>query len=139
MRVPRVIALLCAVALAGCNLSTGTPTPTVPPNIPVTQFQLPANGASFVEGTEVDIQIVAQDDIGDGITRVELFVDDQSYQQGRPVVSSAVPVFVVDMNWLARGIGMHSLSAVAYRADGAASDPATIRILVIPEGATPPS
>ena len=123
--------------LAGCNLTAGTLTPTPPPNIPTIQFQLPENGASIPEGTDLQIQLVAEDALGDGIARVELLVDDLPHQQGRPVISSAVPIFTVNMNWLARGVGLHSVSAVAYRSDGTPSDPAIIRVLVIQEDATP--
>ena len=126
--------LLCA-----CNLTAGTLTPTPPPNIPTIQFQYPTNDTTVPQGTDVQIQLLAQDAIGDGIARVELLVDDQFHQEGVPLISRAVPVFTVEMNWLAEGVGFHSLSAIAFRADGTASDPATIRILVVPEDATPTS
>jgi hypothetical protein len=132
----RSIFLLCL--LCACNLIAGTLTPTPPPNIPTIQFQYPANDSTVVQGMDVQIQLLAQDAIGDGVARVELLVDDQPLQEGIPLISSAVPVFTVEMNWLADGVGLHSLSAIAFRADGTASDPATIRILVVPEDATPP-
>jgi hypothetical protein len=127
-----IICVLCA-----CNLVAGTLTATPPPNIPTVEFQYPINDSSVVEGSDVQIQLLAQDSIGEGVARVELLVDDQSLQQGVPLISSAVPVFTVEMNWLAEGVGLHSLSAIAFRPDGTASDPAIIRILVVPEEAAP--
>lgn len=129
--------LLLFCLLCGCNLIAGTLTPTPPPNIPTITFQYPANDSTVAEGADVQIQLLAQDAIGDGISRVELLVDDQPHQEGVPLISRAVPVFTVEMNWLAEGVGLHSLSAVAFRADGTSSDPAIIRILVVPEDVTP--
>jgi hypothetical protein len=131
-----LIAGLLGLLLAGCNLAAGTLTPTSVPDIPIIRFEFPENGTSVAEGTDMQIQLVAEDSLGDGVSRVELFVDDLPHQQGSPVVSSAVPIFTVDMNWLARGIGLHSMSAVAYRSDGTASDPTTIRVFVTLEEMT---
>jgi hypothetical protein len=121
-----------ALSAAGCNLSAVTPTPA-PRDAPTIRFQLPAPDATFREGEEVEILLVAQDE-GAGVARVELLVDDLLHQQGEPVASAAVPVFTVTMNWLAQGIGLHAFSAIAFRADGTASDPAHLRILVAPSG-----
>ena len=65
-----------------------------------------------------------------GIARVALMIDDLPYRDSQPEVSGAVPVFTVTMNWLAQGIGYHSLTAVAYRPDGTESRPRTINVLV---------
>ena len=89
-----------------------------------------------VSGTDLQIQLLAQD--SQGIARIELSVDGQPHQTAAPVDSETVPVFTVDMNWLAEGIGFHSLQAVAYRADGSASDPVTINVNVT-AAATPAS
>ena len=35
------------------------------------------------------------------------------------------------MNWLAEGIGFHSLTAIAYRPDGTASPPTIISVQVV--------
>ena len=49
-----------------------------------------------------------------------------------PDISAAVPLFTVRMNWLAQGQGRHTLSAIAYRPDGTASDMETILVNVLP-------
>jgi Bacterial Ig domain len=133
-----VVLLLLALVLAGCNLSSITPTATPAPDIPQVEFQFPANNSVVVEGTDVQIQLLAQDPRGVGVARVELRVDDMFLQEGSPVASAAVTVFTIDMNWLAEGVGGHALSAVAYRPDGTMSEFATIRLQVIaPVEATP--
>ena len=122
-----LLLLLCA-----CNLSTQTVTPT--PAIPTVSFQFPANNVSVAEGTDLQIQLLAQDTIG--IAHVELRVDDQVHQDGKPVEAAAVPIFTVDMNWLAEGVGLHSLQATAYRLDGSASTPVIINVNVTAAAST---
>ena len=83
----------------------------------------------------MQIQLLAQDSVG--IARVELRVDDQPHQDGKPVDAAAVPVFTVDMNWLAEGVGLHSLQATAFRLDGTASTPILINVNVTAAQPTP--
>jgi hypothetical protein len=124
---------LCGLALlvSGCTLTTEMPTPTPLPDIPTIEFQYPTNNSVVVEGTDLQIQLLAQDMTGVGVARVELFADDVSVSEGTPLVSAAVTTFTITMNWLAEGVGFHALSAVAYRPDGTASDPTTITVEVI--------
>jgi hypothetical protein len=127
-----------AFTASGCNLSAESPTLTPQADVPTIEFQYPTNASLVVEGTEVQIQLLAQDPRGVGVARVELYVDDQLHQQGTPVVSAAVTVFTVSMNWLAEGIGMHALYAIAVRPDGTSSEQAQITLEVIPPNdATP--
>ena len=121
--------MLCV--LTACNLQYGEPPPPSTPDLPQIEFQAPANNDSVSEGTDINIALVARDD-GVGIGRVELLVDDLPHHEAFPQVSAAVPVFSVNMNWLAAGVGFHSLTAIAYRPDGVAGRPTTISILVVP-------
>jgi len=120
------LVLIAGLLLCACNLSTQTLKPT--PTIPTVSFQFPSNNVSIAEGTDLQIQLLAQDTIG--IAHVELRVDDQVHQDGKPVEAAAVPIFTVDMNWLAKGIGLHSLQATAFRLDGTASTPVIINVNV---------
>lgn len=120
---------LFLMLLAGCNLQSGQPTAIPTPDIPQIEFQQPANNDNVIEGTDVTIALLARDD-GIGVARVELLVDDLPAGEAFPQVSGAVPVFTVTMNWLAEGIGFHSLTATAYRPDGTASRATTISVLV---------
>ena len=121
------LVLIAGLLLCACNLSTQTLTPT--PTIPTVSFQFPSNNVSIAEGTDLQIQLLAQDAIG--IAHVELRVDDQVHQDGKPVEAAAVPIFTVDMNWLAKGVGLHSLQATAFRLDGTASTPVIINVNVM--------
>lgn len=131
MRAGIAILLALVVALTGCTLITGELTPT--PAIPSVMFAFPANNVSVTEGTDLQIEIIARDE-GIGISRVALRVDGVVIREAQPVEADAVPVFVVDMNWLAEGSGAHVLEAIAYRPDGTSSDPALIRVQVSENG-----
>ena len=123
----RQFVLILLLLLCGCNLSNHeqfTPTPA----IPTIQFQFPANNVSVTEGEDLQIQLLAQDSVG--ISKVELQVDNQPVQVGKPVDKPVVPVFTVDMDWIAKGVGLHALQATAYRPDGTASDPTLINVNV---------
>jgi hypothetical protein len=120
--------LLIALLLCACNLVTQQATPT--PAVPTIEFQFPANNVAVAEGTDLQIQLLARDAVG--IARVELRVDDQPHQEASPVESVSVPIFTVDMNWLAKGVGFHALQATAYRLDGTASTPILINVNVTP-------
>lgn len=125
-----LIGLLLLVA--GCNLTNEPqPTPTAPPPMPEIEFLFPANEATVVEGTDLDIELLASDE-GIGIARVEFLVDEAVINERGPDISAAVPLFTVRMNWLAQGQGRHTLSAIAYRPDGTASDMETILVNVLP-------
>ena len=121
--------LFLILLLAGCNLQSGKPTPIPTPDIPQIEILEPANNDSAEAGTDVTIALVARD-AGVGVARVELLIDDLPIGEALPQVSGAVPVFTATMNWLAEGIGYHSMTATAYRPDGTASRIVTISFLV---------
>jgi len=135
----RTYIALIALLLAGCNIrtnnATNTPFPT--PDIPRVQFMFPTNNATVLEGTDLTLELLAEDG-GAGVARVDLLIDDLPHQSGIPKESLAVPVFTVRMNWLAEGVGFHSLTAVAYRADGTSSTATIINVEVIPRPASTP-
>ncbi len=119
--------MLIAFILSACTLIEQPITPL----FPTVEFLYPLDNTTVLAGTDVQIQVLARDEGGSGIARVELLVDDQPHQQGSPVERASVLVFTVEMNWLAEGDGMHALTATAYREDGTASAPVTIRLSVI--------
>ena len=129
----RKMVLLCfaltlfALLLSACTLTEQSTTPS----IPTVEFLYPLDNTTVLAGTDVQIQVLARDEDGAGIARVELLVDDQPHQQGTPVERPSVLVFTVEMNWLAEGEGLHALTATAYREDGTSSAPITIRLSVI--------
>lgn len=139
---PKWLALLSIAGmllLTGCNLrqgnATNTPFPT--PDIPQVRFMFPDNNSSVIEGTDLAVTLLAED-LGAGIARVELLVDDVKQGEGKPEVAPAVPAFTANVHWVAVGVGLHSLTAIAYRLDGQASAPATLVLNVIPRPTTTP-
>ena len=126
-----VLISLSVLLLCACNL-TAHPEPTPTPSIPTVAFQFPDNNVAVAEGTNLQIQLLAQDSVG--VAKIELRVDDQPHTDAKPVDGKAVPVFTVDMNWLAEGVGLHALQATAFRADGTPSDPVLINVNVTPGG-----
>ncbi len=133
-RVLRKLLLLALMLVLGaCNIrtngATNTPYPT--PDIPTASFIFPANLATIVEGTDVNVQVLAQD-AGAGVADIQLQVDDLAAGDAKPQVSAAVPVFNAIIHWLAQGVGNHSMTLTAYRTDGTASAPVTIIVKVLP-------
>ena len=117
--------LIALLLLSACSLNTPAP----PPDVPHVEFLFPMEGVSVSAGTDLQIGLVATDSTG--IARVELLIDDLPHQEARPVEVPTVPVFTVDLNWLAQGAGVHVLTATAYRSNGTASEPAIIRVNVV--------
>ena len=102
-RVLKFMLVMVCVLMAGCNLQSGTPTLIPTPNIPRVEFQFPQNNSTVLEGTDLNIDLVGSDP-GSGVARIELLVDDQPHQEGKPTISPEVPTFTVKMNWLAQGV-----------------------------------
>ena len=135
-----VTLVLCAgLLLAACNLrqaNSPTETPYPTPDIPRIRFTFPDNNSSVIEGTDLGIQLLAEDS-GSGIAKVQLLVDDAPQGEGKPEVAPSVPAFSAKIHWIAKGVGMHSLTAIAFREDGQGSAPATLVLNVIPRPTTP--
>ena len=126
----RLIFLL--IVLPACNLALGgvaTPMPT--PDLPRVQFLAPANNQQVIEGTDFDLDILAQDERA-GIAKLELYVDGTLVNSVSPQDDLPVPAFRATMNWLAQGIGFHAIEAIAYRSDGTRGDSALLTLEVIP-------
>lgn len=128
-----LIFILVSLLVTGCNLRAGnaTNTPLPTPDIPRIQFTYPDNNSTVLENTDMQIDLLAEDS-GAGVARVELLIDDLKANEARPEVSNEVPTFTVRMNWVTKGAGIHSLTAIAYRLDGVASAPTTILVQVLP-------
>jgi len=136
-RLPLGLAWLMLVLLA-CNLSLGGGPAALPtPDLPRVQILAPANNQQVYEGTDFDLDILAQDE-GAGVARVELWADDRLVNGASPSEAASVPAFAVTMNWLAQGVGLHTLEAIAYRADGTRSLAALLTLEVIPRSTPSP-
>ena len=120
------------ILLAGCTLSAESPTPTpLPPtpDIPSVTFLYPQDDTPVVEGSELRIDIVAQDSVG--IQKIEVRLNGQLLIPPTWPETGPAPVYRLETNWIATGIGRHVLSAIAYRSDGTRSDETIIEIEVI--------
>jgi hypothetical protein len=122
-----LIVMLLACVLSGCTLALVSDAQREPFSL---YFQTPQQDALVEAGTTVQIVLVANDNVGSGIARVDLMIDDVLYQQGRPVENIAVPVFTVEMSWTPARAGTYALTAVAYRTDGTTSPIAALRVNV---------
>lgn len=129
-----LVMVMMLLTLSGCNLrstSAPTDTPFPTPDIPRIRFTFPDNNSSVIDGTDVAVELVAEDS-GAGIAKVQLIVDDVLQGEGKPEIAPSVPAFSAKIHWTATGIGLHSLTAIAFREDGKTSDAATMLLLVIP-------
>lgn len=122
------LALVIIGMIAGCTLTEMPPTPAPTPDIPRVRFMFPENGARVVQGSEITVDIVAEDETA-GIARIVFLADGTQINEGTP--DASVPVFRVAMNWVAGNLGGHTLHAIAYRPDGTQSDEAIILVDVI--------
>jgi hypothetical protein len=135
--------VLVSVLLAGCNLvALDTLTPT--PGRLSAGFVEPATGARVSEGAEVVFQLVGRDEsrAAGGVVRLELYIDSTLVASAVPQTGVPEPVFTATMNWRAAGPGLHPALAIAYGADGTASEPAAIAVFVEPArspGVSPPA
>ncbi len=95
---------------------------------------MPTEGDRVVEGFDLTIDLVAQDDApGAGVARVEILINDQLLIEAEPEEGNPVPTFRVETNWITEGTGKHVLSATAYRRDGTQSDTRFITLEVVGE------
>lgn len=122
---------LCLLTLSGCNLAGVLVTPSATPDVPTAEFVAPPNQATIIEGAELPIDVVGRDALS-GIAHLEVRVDGVTLKDITPPDNIPVPVFRATTNWLAKGVGLHVLSVIAYRTDGAASDETVISIQVLP-------
>ncbi|MCU0476937.1 MAG: Ig-like domain-containing protein [Anaerolineae bacterium] len=114
------LALWCALVLlvTGCTLTTPAPTPMPTPDLPRVRFLFPENNAQIYEGAEINVDILAEDESA-GIASVAFYVDGVKINEGSP--TAVVPAFRAQMNWVASGVGGHTLQAIALRPDGTSS------------------
>src|SRR5688572_23312019 len=130
------VGLMFMVALAACNLANPSQggSETVISGAPVVRIAAPLPNATYLEGVNVNIQ-AAVSNAGNDIDRVEILVDD-AIAATLPTPNTAnAPTFSIAEAWTATGAGQHSIVVTAFRADGSSSEPATVNITVVGQGA----
>lgn len=126
-----LVSILALAVLAGCNLGASQPTPFPTPDIPTIEFIFPPDGSTVIEGTDLTIDLVGRDETT-GIVLIELRLNGETLREAPTEANLPLAVYRVEMNWVAQGLGLHSLSAVAYRPDGIPSDEEFITVEVVP-------
>ncbi len=124
-----------AVLTAGCSLNTSETPETVISGAPIVRIASPQPNATYLASVSVNIQVVVTN-AGEDIAHVEIKVDDQIISDIANPNSSDLPSFTINESWTAVGVGAHTLLVTAYRADGTASDPATVTFTIIERGST---
>ncbi len=129
---------VAAVLLAACGLLSiggGDPpgaTDEEDQGKPSVVIDAPPSGSTAAMDEDVFVQSTSTDTVG--ITRVDLLVDDMVVRSDVTPEEMPQTQFSVLQAWSAAP-GEHTLSVIAYRADGTASDPASVTITVSEEAA----
>ena len=148
-----VLGLCCCLAACGPG-GSATPAPTVVAlgGKPTLVVSTPLEGAQFGAGTTVSIRSTASD--ARGVVKIELWVDGVLYRVDVTKEADGLPSVTITQTWPATDLGSHVLLLKSINRDGAASDPQTINISVVPQssastpspagtraaaGATPPA
>jgi len=125
-----ILMVMLIAIMSGCNLGTPQETPIPTPDIPTVQILAPPNNAQVIDDTDFDIDILGVDP-SQGIAKIELYVDGELINENS-AVDGALPQYRVTMNWLAKGVGFHVVSVIAFREDNTRSDEVVINIEVVP-------
>lgn len=134
----RRIWVLLLILMAGCTLTNTGPANQSVSGAPVVSIGAPSPNATYLEGVVVNIQATVSN-AGQDIDRVEIVIDGTTVATLSQPNPEGAATFNVTHGWSASGVGSHSISVIAYRADGSSSSPQSVTISVIanqPTGAT---
>lgn len=120
-----VLALIVLGALVGVACGAASK--------PIVVLNAPVTGSQFSEGQAVVIQSTATD--SKGIVKVVLSVDNIVIQEDK--IDPPQTAFQRSQTWSAAGVGPHTLTVRAFRADGTANDPVSITVTIVPPSALP--
>ncbi len=123
---------LIALLAAGCTLKVEEIAQPAPPTIsgaPVVQLFAPLPNATYLTNVEVNI-LARVSNAGADVASVEVSVDDEVIAALQNPNPAGAPSFSVTQTWLAT-LGTHTIRVRALRADGSASEPASVLISVL--------
>lgn len=132
-RITRKAGLLVVMALMlACNLIGNTPdqAQTIISGPPAVRLSAPLPNATYLEKVGVNVQALVSN-AGADIDRVEVSVDNAVVASLPQPNQAGAPSFTVTQTWQAEGVGPHTISVTAFRADGSSSSPATVTINVV--------
>jgi hypothetical protein len=115
--------------MAGCSLPGGGATVQEPSAKPTIVIDSPPSGTDATVGEIFSVQSTAKDDLG--VARIDLQVDGKLIQSDTTPNPDGQTSFALVQNWTPGSSGLHVVTVIAYRADGTASEPASITVNVI--------
>jgi pSer/pThr/pTyr-binding forkhead associated (FHA) protein len=119
-----VVAVLALIALLPGLLSKP------PAGIPSVEIKEPRIGSQVRVGEEVVVQAVATDP--NGVTRVELLVDDKLVTAVKSSASRGQTPFPATFRWTPTGQGSHTLEVRAYNAANRQNVPTSVSVKAVP-------
>ncbi len=128
-----VLAAVIAACAGGAPAGSGTASEGAVAGPPQVVIQSPPANAQVALGEAVDVVATAVDAIGVG--RIDLKVNDSTISSAETPPGGLTSFSAVHV-WTPSTAGPTTLTVVAYRADGAPSEPVSIPVLVLPAGAT---
>ena len=124
--------MLIAAALA-CNVPSAQPETDTPAasgsDRPTVTISSPAPGAQVIAGQTVQVESLSKDDIG--VARVDMQVDGVVVRSDTAPDPSGQKTLALLQNWMPNQPGPYTIILIAYRADGTASDPASVTVTVV--------
>jgi len=129
--------LMLMAVLAACNLANVPGQgggETIISGAPVVRIAAPLPNATYLEGVSVNIQ-AAISNAGADIDRVEILVDNELAATLPQPNTAGTPTFSIAQTWTAAGAGQHSIAVTAFRSDGSSSEPASVNVTVVAQGA----
>jgi hypothetical protein len=137
--VTRNLALVIVLGLLATACGAGptvTPSP-VPGGQPTVVIESPVNGAPTPIGQPLTVDVRA-DDLAVGVNRIDLLVGGILVDIESTPGDVPQPMFAVGLQWTPTAEGSHTLTAIAYRPDGTASQPAEVTVAVVLAGLSLP-
>jgi hypothetical protein len=134
-RLSLITALVGLIVLA-CGSPSPTPSPTAAAGgQPTIVIEFPASGTPTMVSQPLSVVVRAVDTVG--VSRVDLRVGDILVDSVRAPGGVPQTNFVATLQWVPSAAIDVTLAAVAYRADGTASEPATVLVQVLHDGSAP--
>jgi hypothetical protein len=127
-------ALVLLLTLAACNLTAPGGGEAGISGPPIVQIAAPNANATYLMTVTVNILGLVTN-AGSDLDRIEILVDDTIIQTLNDPNPGGAASFSIAQTWQPTSEGEHTISITAFRADGSSSNPASVTINVIAEGA----
>lgn len=122
----------CSLSFGGSTADATGQTAVAITGIPVVQFAAPMPNATYLKGVTVNI-LVGITNAGQDIQRVEIKLGDAPIADLKSPNPSGASRFSVTQTWMAEAAGEYQFTATAFRGNGSASSPVSVKITVIDE------